>query len=176
MSKKQRLEKAKTQEKLKKTMSSAESVVFVDYRGVNVADDTRLRRICRDSAVEYKVVKNTLTGRAAAELGLSGLEEILHGPTGMAVSSTDPVGPAKVMSSFAREVPALHIKGGVLNGAVITADRVAFLATLPPKKQLLGYVLGAFQSPMTATVTVLNATLSGFARAIDAIREKKASA
>lgn len=175
MEKKQRIEKAKTQEKLKQTMSAAKSVVFVDYRGVNVADDTRLRRLCREAQVNYSVVKNTLTLRAANELGWSGLEHILQGPTGMAVSDVDPVAPAKVLNTFAREVPSLKIKGGVLDGEIVPPEKVAYLATLPSKDELLAQVAGAFKSPLFGVVTVLNATLSGFVRALDAIREKKAA-
>lgn len=175
MEKKQRIEKAKVQEKLKQAMASAKSVVFVDYRGVNVADDTRLRRLCREASVDYTIVKNTLTLRAADELGWSGLADILHGPTGMAVSEADAVAPAKILNTFAREVPSLKIKGGVLDGELVSVEKVTYLATLPPRNELLSQVAGAFKSPLFATVTVLNATLSGFVRALDAIREKKAA-
>ena len=175
MEKKQRIEKAKVQEGLKQAMHSAKSVVFVDYRGINVGDDTRLRRLCREASVDYKIVKNTLTLRAANELGWSGLEDILQGPTGMAVSEVDAVAPAKILHTFAREVPSLKLKGGVLDGGLLSADRVSYLATLPPRQELLGHVAGAMKGPLFGVVTVLNATLSGFVRALDAIREKKAA-
>lgn len=174
MEKKQRIEKAKVQERLKQAMDSAKSVVFVDYRGVNVADDTKLRRLCREASVDYKIVKNTLTLRAAIELGLKGLEDVLQGPTGMAVSEVDEVAPAKLMHTFAREAPSLKLKGGVLHGEVLSSDKVTYLATLPPRQELLGQVAGAMKGPLFGTVTVLNTTLSGFVRAVDAIREKKA--
>lgn len=175
MEKKQRIEKAKMQERLKQVMDSAKSVVFVDYRGINVANDTKLRRLCREASVDYRIIKNTLTLRAANELGLNGLEDVLQGPTGMAVSEVDEVAPAKIMHTFIREAPSLKLKGGVLHGDVLSADKVTYLATLPPRQALLGNVAGAMKGPLFGAVTVLNATLSGFVRAVDAIREKKAA-
>lgn len=177
MEKKQRLEKARTQENLREKMRSAKSIVFVEFRGLTVADDTRFRRACRDSRVEYRVVKNTLAERAVSDLGWQGLSEVFHGPTAMAVSEADPVAAARVVTGFAREVAAIRVKGGVLEGGeVLTAERVAFLGTLPPKEILMARLAGAVQSPVTSLVMVLNGTLSGFARAVSALREKKEQA
>jgi large subunit ribosomal protein L10 len=174
LEKKQRLEKAKAQESLREKMRSAKSIVFVEFRGLTVADDTRFRRTCRDSRVEYKVVKNTLASRAASDLGWQGLSEVFQGPTAMAVSETDAVAAARVVTGFAREVPAIRIKGGVLEGGeVLTPERVAFLGTLPPKEVLVARLVGAMQSPVASFVTVLSGTISGFARAVNALREKK---
>ena len=173
MEKKQRLEKAKVQEGLRDKMKKAKSIVFVDFRGVNVADDTRLRKTCRDSRVEYRVIKNTLANRAVNELGWEGLSGMFQGPTAMVLSETDPVAAAKVLIGFAREIPALHIKGGVLEGGqTLTPDNVAYLGTLPPKEELMARLAGAMQSPIASLVTVLNGTLTGFARAVNALREK----
>ncbi len=170
---KQRVEKARIQASLKNEMAGAKSVVFVGFKGLSVLDDTRLRRMCREAGVEYKVVKNTLTKRAADELGWPGLDSVFRGTTAMAVSSEDPVAPAKVMNAFAREVAALTLKGGVLEGEFMDADRVAYLATLPSRPELLARVAGGLKSPMTGMVSVLSATLSGFARAVDALRAKE---
>jgi large subunit ribosomal protein L10 len=177
MEKKQIVAKAKIQEGLHAKMQSAKSVIFVDFRGVSVADDTRLRRAMRESGVYYAVVKNTLAQRAVTQLGWQGLEGMFHGPTAMAVSETDPVSAAKVLATLAREIPALKAKGGVLEGGeVLDAEAVAYLGTLPSKEELIARVCGTLNSPITSLVTVLNATLTGFARAVDALREKKEQA
>lgn len=176
MESRQRKEKVKVQAALKSKMSDAKSVVFVGFRGLTVLDDTRLRRMCRESAVDYKVIKNTLTKRAADELGWEGLDEVLRGPTGMAVSMEDPVAPAKVMSSFAKEVAALTVKGGVLEGEFMDVGRVSYLAGLPARPELLARVAGGLKSPMAGFAMVLNATLTGFARAVEALRVQKAEA
>ncbi len=173
MERKQRLEKAKIQAALRDEMAGAKSVVFVSFRGLTVADDMKLRGMCRATGVTYKVVKNSLTKRAAEELGWQGLDDVFKGTTGMAVSSEDPVLPARVMSAFAREVPAVSLKGGVMDGEPLSAKRVSFLATLPTRPELLAQVGGSFKSPMTAMASVLNATLSSFARVVDALRVKK---
>ncbi len=177
MEKKQRLQKAKVQDSLREDMKKAKSIVFVDFRGVSVADDTRLRKTCREAKVEYKVVKNTLASRAATELGWQGLTGMFQGPTAMALSEVDPTAAAKVLAGFARDIPALHVKGGVLEGGeVLTPDRVTYLATLPSKEELIARVAGTLNSPVTSLVMVLNATLTSFARAVNALREKQEQA
>ncbi len=173
MERKQIVEKAKIVKALKEKMAAAESVVFVDFRGVTVADDTTLRKLCREQGVEYSVVKNALVARALEGLGWDGLEEVLKGPTAMALSLQDAIAPAKVMIGFAREVPSLKVKGGLLGGQSLPVERVAVLGALPGKEQLLSQVAGAFTSPLSAMATVLEGTLSGFARALNALREKR---
>ncbi|MGI6643029.1 MAG: 50S ribosomal protein L10 [Bacillota bacterium] len=176
MESKQRLEKAKVQASLKNKMTEAKSVVFVGFKGLSVLDDTRLRRMCREAGVEYKVIKNTIARRAVDELGWQGLDDVFQGTTAMAASSEDPVAPARVINTFAREVPALTLKGGVLEGEFMDANRVAYLATLPSRQELLARVAGGLKSPIAGMVSVLGATLSGFARAVDALRAKRAEA
>ena len=177
MEKKQILEKAKIQKTLHGKMSKAKSIVFVDFRGVSVADDTRVRKTFRDNQVDYGVIKNTLANRAVNQLGWKGLDSMFHGPTAMAVSEADPVAAARVLLGFARDIPALKVKGGVLEGGeVLTAEGVIYLGTLPSKEELLARVAGAMNSPITSLVVVLNATLTGFAIAVNALREKKEQA
>ncbi len=174
LDKKQKVEKAKVQESLRERMRKAKSVVFVDFRGLTVADDTRLRRACRDSSVEYSVVKNTLAKRAVDQLGWKGLSQVFEGPTAMAFSETDPVAAAKVITGFAKELPAIRVKGGALEGGeFLSPERVAYLGTLPAKEQLVAMLAGAMQSPIASLVGVLNGTLGGFVRAVEALREKR---
>ena len=173
MDKKQKIEKARIQEALREKMRSAKSVVFVDFRGLTVADDTKLRRACRDNKVEYGVIKNTLAKRAVDELGWEGLSQVFEGPTAMALSEADPVAAAKVIAGFAKDMPAVRIKGGVLEGGeFLSPERVTYLGTLPPREQLVAMLAGAMQSPIASLAGVLNGTLSGFVRAVNALREK----
>ena len=160
MEKKQRIEKAK-------------SIVFVDFRGVTVADDTKLRRACREAKVEYKVAKNTLAVRAIDSLGWEKPGPMLEGPTAIAMNDMDPTTAARVVAAAGKDIPALKIKGGMLDGAVLSAERVMYLATLPSKEQLLAKVAGTMQSPMTSFAMVMNSMLSGFARAVEALRVKR---
>lgn len=175
MEKAQILAKKKLVDELKEKMSSAKSVIFVDFRGLTVADDTRLRKLCREKGVHYKVVKNTLAQRAVKDLGWAGLDDIFQGPTAVAFAEDDPVLPAKVIKSFTDETPVIKIKGGVLEGQRLSEDRITFLATLPAKEVLLAQTAGAFRAPLTSFVTVLNAPLAALVRAINALREKKAT-
>ena len=98
---------------------TAVSGVFVDYCGLTVEEDTQLRNKFREAGVEYKVIKNTLTARAAKEVGFDALEPILNGPTSLAISMTDEVAPAKVVAEFAKTHEQLEIKGGFLDGKVL---------------------------------------------------------
>ncbi len=169
----QKREKAKVQEALKKEMSSSKSVVFVDFRGLSVGDDTKLRRQCRDSGVSYRVIKNTLALRATRELDWGDMEDIFKGPTAMATSDSDPVAPARILRRFSLESPVLKIKGGVLDGRRMSIDRIAFLATLPSREILLTQTAVAMKSPISSLATVLNGPLVGFARALSGLKDKK---
>lgn len=176
LEKKQRLEKQKVQEALKNAMSSAKSVVFVDFRGVAVADDTKLRRACREANVVYKVAKNTLVRRAIDSLGWQSPGEMLEGPIALAMSEVDPTTAARTVAGVMKDVPALKIKGGLLDGEVLSVDRVMFLATLPSREELLAKTAGAMQSPLTGFAVVLNETLAGFVRVVEALRLKREEA
>lgn len=142
---------------LVETLKSAQAGVLVDYRGITVEDDTKLRAKLREAGVEYKVVKNTLTRFAANEVGYQELDEQLNGPTALAVSATDPVAPAKVISEFAKEVEAVQIKAGFLDGKVITLDEVKTLASTPSKEVLIAKIMGSLNSPISALVRTLQA-------------------
>ena len=168
-----RPEKQKQAEEIRELFSGAKGVVFVDFRGLKVADDTRLRKLCRDSQVNYRVIKNTLASRVAREMGMDGLETVFQGPTAVALSRDDPVIPAKIIHSFAGEHPAIKIKGGIVEGSVVPVDRVLYLATLPGKKELLAKVASTLRSPIGSLVTVVNAPLAGVVRALDALRQKR---
>ncbi|MBQ4630887.1 MAG: 50S ribosomal protein L10 [Clostridia bacterium] len=139
------------------TLKSAQAGVLVDYRGITVEQDTALRTKLREAGVEYKVVKNTLTRFAANEVGLSELDEQLNGPTALAISTTDPVAPAKVLSDFAKDVETIEIKAGFLDGKVITLDEVKTLANTPSKEVLIAKIMGSMNAPISKLVRTLQA-------------------
>ena len=142
---------------LVETLKNAQAGVLVDYRGISVEDDTRLRAKLREAGVEYKVVKNTLTRFAANEVGYQELDEQLNGPTALAISTTDPVAPAKVISDFAKEVEAIEIKAGFLDGKGITLDEIKTLANTPSREVLIAKIMGSLNSPISKLVRTLQA-------------------
>lgn len=161
-------------QELSDKIKSAKAMVFADYRGLTVEQDTELRTALRKAGVEYKVVKNTLTRFAAKENGLEGLDSYLNGPTAMALSTTDPVSPAKVLSEYAKKFEKFEIKAGVVEGKIIDVAGVTSLAELPPREVLIAKVLGGFNAPISGLVNVLNGNIRGLVVALNAIAEKKA--
>lgn len=157
-------------------LKEAKAMVFADYRGLTVEQDTELRNALRKAGVEYKVVKNTLTRIAAKENGLEGLDSYLNGPTALALSVTDPVAPAKVLSEYAKKYDKLEIKVGVVEGKIINVEGVQALAELPPREVLIAKVLGGFNAPISGLVNVLNGNIRGLVVALNAIAEKQAQA
>jgi len=157
-------------------LSAAKGIVFADYRGLTVEQDTELRKALRKSGVKYQVVKNTLTRIAANKLGLGELEPFLKGPTAMAFSQEDPVTPAKVMNEYASKYENLQLKAGVVEGKIISVDEIKSLANLPAREVLIAQVLGGMKAPITGFVNVLNANLRGLVVALNAIAEKKEKA
>lgn len=157
-------------------MKKAHAGVFVDYKGITVAEDNALRSQMRKSEVEYAVVKNTLTRFAVGEVGMETLDEILNGTTALAMSYTDAVAPAKIVSEFAKKMNGKKfiIKAGFVDGKAISAAEVTALAEMPPKEVLQAQVLGTMLAPITGLANVLNANIRGLAVALQAIADQKA--
>lgn len=168
--------KKETVKEISEKVKSAKAMVLADYRGLTVEQDTALRSALRKAGVEYKVVKNTLTRFAMKENGYEGLDSFLNGPTALAISDSDPVAPAKVLSEFAGKFDKLELKVGVVEGKIIDASGIKALAELPPREVLIARVLGGFNAPISGFANVLNANLRGLAVALNAIAEKKANA
>ncbi|GAF66191.1 50S ribosomal protein L10 [Alkalihalobacillus trypoxylicola] len=129
-------------------LSESKSTVVVDYRGLNVAEVTELRKQLREAGIEYKVYKNTLTRRATEAAELSALDEHLVGPTAIAFGNDDVIAPAKIINDFAKKHDALEIKAGVIEGQVATAEEVKALAELPSREGLLSMLLSVLQAPV----------------------------
>ncbi|OIJ17126.1 50S ribosomal protein L10 [Anaerobacillus alkalilacustris] len=143
-------------------LRSSKSTVVVDYRGLNVAEVTELRKQLREANVDFKVYKNTMTRRATAEVELTQLDEVLVGPTAIAFSSDDVIAPAKILNDFAKKHDALEIKAGVIEGQYATLEEVKALAELPSREGLLSMLLSVLQAPMR-----------NFALATKAVAEQK---
>ena len=150
-------------EALTAKMKESTSVVFVDYKGITVAQDTELRKQFREAGVEYTVVKNTLTNFATKNVGYD-FSEVLNGTTAMASTTGDPIAPARIVCEFAKKNKAVKIaiKGGVVEGSVLSADQLNGFGELPSKNALVASVLGTFLAPISSLAFVL-----------DQIREQK---
>lgn len=136
-------------------IKDAQSVVLVDYRGLTVEQDTRLRKACRENGVTYKVYKNTMMNFAFKGTQFEGLAPYLEGPSAVAISSTDATAPARIMGKFAKEADKLEIKGGVVEGIVYDAKGIESIASIPSREELLSKLLGSMQSPIANIARVL---------------------
>lgn len=153
-------------------IKDAKSLVLADYRGLTVEQDTELRNALRKAGVEYKVVKNTMTQFAMKENGLD-MDSYLSGPTAIAIHTTDPVAPAKILSDYAKKYEKLQIKVGVVEGKIIDSNGVKALAELPSREVLIARVLGGFNAPISGLVNVLNGNIRGLVVALNAVAEQK---
>lgn len=142
---------------LSEQFKSAVSGVLVDYCGLTVEQDTKLRNKLREAGVEYKVIKNTLARIAAKEVGFDELDPILNGPTALAVSMTDEVAPAKVLADFAKDNEKLEIKSGFLDGKVVSLDEIKKLAATPNRETLIAMLMGSLNAPASKLARTLQA-------------------
>ena len=145
-------------------LKNASAGVLVDYKGITVEHDTKLRAELRKNNVEYSVVKNTLTRFAAKEVGFEGLDPVLNGTTALAISMDDSIAPARVISEFIKKNPKVpfEIKAGFVDGQVVDVETIKQLGELPGKDVLVAMVLGTMNAPIAA-----------LARAIKAIAEQQ---
>ena len=159
--------KQKEQEvdELAEKMKNAKLVLLTDYRGITVTDVTNLRASLRKANGEYKVIKNNITRRALEKNGVEGLEEKLVGPTAVIIGNEDYLEPAKAIYEFTKNNEFYKIKGGIVEGKVMTAEEIITLAKLPSKDTLVGMLAGA-----------LLGTISKFAVALDQVRIQKENA
>ncbi len=146
-------------------LSDAQAMVLIDYRGITVEQDTRLRKTMRENNVVYKVYKNTLIKRAVKGTEFEKVADLLEGPTAIAVSKDDATAPARIIDGFLKEMPALEFKGGVVAGEFYDQEMIKVIATIPSREVLIGRLLGSIQSPIT-----------NFARVIKQIAEKDGEA
>ena len=153
--------KAPIVDEIKGYVSDAKSAVLVDYRGLTVEQDTKLRKQLREAGVVYKVYKNTMINFAIKDTEFADLAQHLEGPTAIAICKEDATAPARILANFAKTADALELKCGVVEGTYYDVDGIKTIATIPSREELLSKLLGSMQSPIT-----------NFARVIKQIAEK----
>ena len=151
--------------KLAEQMKDAKLILLTDYRGINVEDVTNLRTSLRNTNSEYKVIKNNITRRALAECNYEGLDELLEGPTAVIMTNEDYLEPTKIIYNFTKKNDYYKIKGGIIEGNVMTAEEIITLAKLPSRQELLSMLAGG-----------LLANISKFAVALEQVRLQKENA
>jgi large subunit ribosomal protein L10 len=166
-------EKTRIVSELQGKFEKAKGVVFTDYRGLNVEEITGLRNNLRESALEYRVIKNTLAKIAAEGTPVAVAKDILSGPIGIAVGYDDPVLLAKKVLDFIKKNKKLEVRGGVIEGGVCTPEQIKTISELPSREIQLSMLVGAMQSPLSKMASALNATLSRFIFALEALKDKK---
>ena len=142
---------------LAELMKNSASGVLVNYQGITVEDDTKMRKALREAGVSYMVQKNTLTGRACDEVGFSDMKQYLSGMTAIAISANDAVAPAKVLKEYAEKIESFQILAGYLDGKVVDKDTVNTLADIPSKEVLIAKFLGSIKSPVYKLAYALQA-------------------
>jgi len=150
---------------LAEKLKEAKLVLLTDYRGINVSDDTKLRTEVRNVNAEYKIIKNNIVKRALNANGENGLDSLLEGPTAVILSNEDYLEPSKVIYNFTKNNDFYKIKGGIIDGKVMTAEEIITLAKLPSRETLLSMLAGS-----------LLGTISKFAVALDQVRIQKEEA
>lgn len=170
-----RQEKAIVIEEVTTQVAKAQSIVVAEYRGLDVASVTVLRKTAREQGVYLRVLKNSLARRAVAGTPFEALSAKLTGPLIYGISA-DPVNAAKVLSAFAKDNEKLIIKAGSLPNSVLDVNGVKALATMPTRDELLSKLLGTMQAPIATFVRTLNEVPTKFVRGLAAVRDQKQAA
>lgn len=165
-------EKAAVVDEIAGQLQGAEAVFAIDYRGISVSQVAELRGKLRDADAVFRIVKNSLTERAADKAGTSELKELLDGPTALTFVAGDPVVAAKALNDTARAFQLLDFKGGLMNGNTLSADEIRSLARLPAREVLHGQLVGTIAAPLSGLVRTLNALIAGLAIQLQQMAEQ----
>lgn len=168
-------EKIEAVKELRENIEGSNSLLLTDYRGLTVSEITTLRRTLHEKGADYKVVKNTLFKLAAEKLADSGIYDLLAGPTAVAFVHNDPIASAKAIMDFTRDHKDLEVKGGYVEGRLLTADQIQTLSKIPPKEILLAQLVGSIQSPIAGLVGTLQGLMSNLVYTLQAVSEQKAA-
>ncbi len=160
---------------LAEAFKSANVGVLVNYSGITVEEDTKLRKQLREAGCQYKVIKNTLLHRAFEQASIEGMDEFLNGTTAIAYSDTGYTEAPKILSDYAKDHENFQIKSGFIDGGTVDASSISALAKLPSKEVLIAQVLGGFNAPIQGFANVLNGTIRGLVIALNAIAEKQSA-
>ena len=144
---------------LAEKLKASPAGVVVNYQGITVDDDTKMRKALREAGVTYMVMKNSLTGRACEEVGLGEMKQYLSGMTAIAIAGDNPVAPAKVLKEYAEKIESFEILAGYLDGQVVDKETVAKLADIPSKEVLIAKLLGSIKSPLYGLAYALQAVV-----------------
>lgn len=144
---------------LAEKLKNSPAGVVVNYQGITVENDTKMRKALREAGVEYTVMKNSLTGRACDEVGLSDMKQYLTGMTAIAIGTTDAVAPAKVLKEYAEKIESFEILAGYLDGKVVDVETVKQLADIPSREVLIAKLLGSIKSPLYGLAYALQAVV-----------------
>ena len=167
-----REQKAAVIEEVAAQITESEAIFAIDYRGISVPQAAELRTRLRDADASFRVVKNTLSERAADQAGAEGLKELLAGPTAMTFVRGDAAAAAKALRDFQRANQLLHFKGGWMNGAPLSGDDITAIAQLPSREVLYGRLVGVVASPLTGLAAALGGLIGGLARQLGQIAEQ----
>jgi len=170
-----RTEKEQIVQELAQRLIDTQAIFLADYRGINVDQATQLRRELTQAGVEYRGVKNNVLKLAAQGPPSEDLQSYCTGPTAIALSGTDPVAPAKILSKFAKEIDAFELKAGVLSGKLMSVAEISALAELPSREELLAHALRTMNAPITNFVGTLAAIPRSLVQVLNAIGENKAA-
>jgi large subunit ribosomal protein L10 len=170
-----REQKAAAVAEIAASLKEAEAVFAVDYRGISVPQAAELRTRLREADATFRIVKNSLTERAADEVGADTLKALLEGPTALTFVRGDAALAAKAIQTFRRETDKLEFKGGLLGSEAVDTEQLLALARLPARDVLYGQLVGVVASPITGLVRGLNALIAGLAIQLSQIAEKKES-
>jgi large subunit ribosomal protein L10 len=165
-------QKAAVIEEVAGQIQEADAVFAVDYRGISVPQAAELRTKLRDADASFRVVKNTLTERAADQAGAEGLKELLEGPTAMTFVRGDAAAAAKALRDFRRATQLLEFKGGWMNGETLTAETIDAIAQLPSRDVLYGRLVGMVASPLTGLAAAMGGLIGGLARQLQAMADQ----
>ncbi|MFA9432993.1 50S ribosomal protein L10 [Egicoccus sp. AB-alg2] len=164
-----RPDKVAVVDEVREGLSNSAATLLTHYRGLSVTELAQLRAKLREANAEMRVAKNTLARRAAADAGIEGLEELLTGPTGLVFCQEDPVGPAKALRDFAKDHPDLVVRGGYLDGAVLSEAEATRLAELESREDLLAKLAGLMYGALANTARLLKAPIEQQARLVQAL-------
>jgi len=170
-----REQKAATIDALAADIQAAEAIFAVDYRGLSVPQVAELRAKLREADAAFKVVKNSLTERAADQVDAPALKDYLAGPTALTFVRGDVALAAKAIADYARATQLVPFKGGLMGADTLDVEQIRALSRLPSREVLYGQLVGIVASPISGVVRTLNALISGLAVALGQVNEKKAS-
>lgn len=166
-------EKSQVVSEMAQKLASCQAAFLADYRGLTVEQVNHLRGELKKVGVEYRVIKNTLLRLASKGTDVECLSEYLQGPNAIALAETDPVGPAKVLTEFAKDNKAFEVRAAELNGKLLSFEDIKALAELPGREELLGKMLGSINAPVSNFVGVLAAVPRNFVQVLAAIQQQK---